>query len=127
VLGNHTNPNTSSPACAVAVVRPEDVAPSDADVACAEYRFQYAATELGATTSANLCPNGSPGPCTGDKLVPIDGTTAPVPPCIPDLFGDTPDACMSWEILSTGDVPTCNDTSDDLMQCGCLEPLACGG
>jgi uncharacterized protein YjbI with pentapeptide repeats len=98
-----------------------------ADVACAEYRFQYAATALGATTSANLCPNGSPGPCTGDKLIPIDGTTAPVPPCIPDIFGDAPDACMSWEILSTGDVPTCNDTSDDVMQCGCLEPLACGG
>lgn len=100
------------------------------DLACAEYRFHYTATDLGPTTSANLCPNGTPGPCTGDKLIALDGTTAPVPPCIPDIFGDGPDACMSWEILSRslgGDPPVCTDRTDGVMECGCLEPLTCGG
>lgn len=93
---------------------------SSDDPECTDIRINYEATRLGDTTNVT-CPNGELGPCdTNAKLTP-KGRPINEPPCVDgddDIFGNTD--CITHEYLKNNTIPECNESQDDVMQCGCL-------
>lgn len=93
---------------------------SSDDAECSDIRINYNKTKLGDTSSV-ICPNGEKGPCdTDEKLSRKDKKTVE-PPCVDgdeDIFGDTD--CITHEYLEKNTIPKCDQSNDDVMQCGCL-------
>ena len=93
---------------------------SSDDAECSDIRINYNKTKLG-DTSTVICPNGEKGPCdTDEKLSRKDKKTVE-PPCVDgdeDIFGDTD--CITHEYLEKNTIPKCDQSNDDVMQCGCL-------
>lgn len=90
------------------------------DPECSEIRINYNKTKLGDTSTA-ICPSGEKGPCdTEEKLSRKDKKTME-PPCVDgdeDIFGDTD--CITHEYLEKNTIPKCDESNEDVMQCGCL-------
>ena len=95
---------------------------SSDDPECTDIRINYEASRLGDTTNVT-CPNGELGPCdTTGKLTP-KGRPIIEPPCVDgddDIFGNTD--CITHEYLKNNTIPECDESRDDVMQCGCLVP-----
>jgi len=93
---------------------------SSDDAECSDIRINYNKTKLN-DTSTVICPNGEKGPCdTDEKLSRKDKKTVE-PPCVDgdeDIFGDTD--CITHEYLEKNTIPKCDQSNDDVMQCGCL-------
>lgn len=93
---------------------------SSDDAECSDIRINYNKTKLGDTSSV-ICPNGEKGPCdTEEKLSRKDKKTVE-PPCVDgdeDIFGDTD--CITHEYLEKNTIPKCDESNEDVMQCGCL-------
>lgn len=92
------------------------------DPECTDIRILCDVTRLG-DTSQVTCPNGELGPCdTAEKRTPR-GRDIIEPPSgdgDDDIFGHTD--CITHEFLERNTVPTCDESREDVMQCGGLVP-----
>lgn len=93
---------------------------SSDDAECSDIRINYNKTKLG-DTSTVICPNGEKGPCDTDEKLSRKDKKIVEPPCVDgdeDIFGDTD--CITHEYLEKNTIPKCDQSKDDVMQCGCL-------